>query len=207
MPARAAAGLIGEGSKRRPGVPDTAELVIMRKVLYIFGLLTDADVEWIARTGVRRRVRDKEVVIREGAPVQWLIFLLEGELLVSTQGVGEVARLGVGEIVGEMSLLDSAPPSATVVANGDCIALFLDKDAVLRRLEADMAFGCRFYKALAVFLADRLRGTVRRLGYGNEQPLDSQAIAKDELDVGVLDGVSMAGDRFDRMLKMLSGVA
>ena len=26
----------------------------MRKVLYIFGLLTDEDVEWIARTGTRR---------------------------------------------------------------------------------------------------------------------------------------------------------
>ncbi len=138
--------------------------------------------------------------------MQWLIFLLEGEFLVSAQGVGEIARLGVGEIVGEMSLLDSAPPSATVVANGDCTALFLDKDALLRRLEADAAFGSRFYKALAVFLADRLRGTVRRLGYGDEQPFDPRAIAKDELDAGILDGVSMAGDRFDRMLKMLAGI-
>jgi CRP/FNR family cyclic AMP-dependent transcriptional regulator len=181
-------------------------LVIMRKVLYIFGLLTDADVEWIARTGVRRHVRDKEVVIREGAPMQWLIFLLEGEFLVSAQGLGEIARLGVGEIVGEMSLLDSAPPSATVMANGECLALFLDKDTLLRKLEADAAFGCRFYKALAVFLADRLRGTVRRLGYGSEQPFDAQAIAKDELDVGILDAVSLAGDRFDRMLKVLTGV-
>ncbi len=39
----------------------------MRKVLYIFGLLTDADVEWIGRTGVRRNVPDKEIVIREGS--------------------------------------------------------------------------------------------------------------------------------------------
>jgi CRP/FNR family cyclic AMP-dependent transcriptional regulator len=177
----------------------------MRKVLYIFGLLTDADVDWIARAGERRRVRDKEIVIKEGTPVQWLIFLLDGEFVVSAQAVGEVARLGVGEIVGEMSLIDSAPPSATVVADGDCMALFLDKETLLRKLEADAAFGSRFYKALAVFLADRLRGTVRRLGYGNEQPFDSPAIAKDELDVGILDGVSMAGDRFDRMLKILIG--
>jgi CRP/FNR family transcriptional regulator, cyclic AMP receptor protein len=138
--------------------------------------------------------------------VQWLIFLLEGEFLVSAQGIGEIARLGVGEIVGEMSLLDSAPPSATVVANGDCMALFLDKDVLLQRLETDAAFGARFYKALAVFLADRLRGTVRRLGYGDTQPFDPGTIAKDELDVGILDGVSVAGDRFDRMLKMLAGV-
>ena len=32
----------------------------MRKVLYIFGLLTDADIEWMARTGTRRRLQRTE---------------------------------------------------------------------------------------------------------------------------------------------------
>jgi len=177
----------------------------MRKVLYIFGLLTDADVEWIARTGVRRRVTDKELLIQEGRPVEWVIFLLQGEFLVSAQGVGEITRLGAGEIVGEMSFVDSAPPSATVTAVGEGLALFLDKQAVSRKLETDLAFGCRFYRALAIFLADRLRGTVRRMGYGDDQDLASKSIAQDELDLGILDTVSIAGDRFDRMLKMLIG--
>ena len=177
----------------------------MRKVLYIFGLLTDADVEWIARTGVRRRVTDKELLIQEGRPVEWVIFLLQGEFLVSAQGVGEITRLGAGEIVGEMSFVDSAPPSATVTAVGEGLALFLDKQAVSRKLETDPAFGCRFYRALAIFLADRLRGTVRRMGYGDDQDLASKSIAQDELDLGILDTVSIAGDRFDRMLKMLIG--
>src|SRR5688572_346934 len=132
----------------------------MRKVLYIFGLLTDADVEWIARTGVRRRVRAGEALIEEGRRIEAVIFLLQGEFLVSAQGVGEIARLGVGEIVGEMSFVDSAPPTATVTAVEDCLALFLDRQVVLQKLEADLAFGCRFYRALAIFLADRLRGTV-----------------------------------------------
>jgi len=177
----------------------------MRKVLYIFGLLTDADVEWIARTGVRRRVREGEVLIQEGRPIESVIFLLQGEFLVTAQAAGEVARLGVGEIVGEMSFVDSSPPSATVTAVGECLALFLDKEIVARKLEADVAFGCRFYRALAIFLADRLRGTVRRMGYGAVQDLDTQTLAKDELDLGILDTVSMAGDRFDRMLKTLVG--
>jgi hypothetical protein len=47
----------------------------MRKVLYIFGLLTDDDVEWMAETGIQRRLRDGEVVIREGEPTGSLIFL------------------------------------------------------------------------------------------------------------------------------------
>jgi CRP/FNR family transcriptional regulator, cyclic AMP receptor protein len=178
----------------------------MRKVLYIFGLLTDADVEWIARTGVRRRLRDREIVIHEGRPVESVIFLLQGEFLVTAQAAGEIARLGVGEIVGEMSFVDSAPPSATVMAVGDCLALFLDRDTVARKLETDVAFGCRFYRALAVFLADRLRETVNRMGYGPvQESLGAQSVAKDELDMGILDTVSMAGDRFDRTLKILVG--
>jgi CRP-like cAMP-binding protein len=179
----------------------------MRKVLYIFGLLTDADVEWIARNGRRRIVRDREILIREGRPVESIILLLRGEFVISAQATGEISRLGVGEIVGEMSFVDSAPPSATVTAAGECLALFIDKATVARKLDADAAFGCRFYRALAIFLADRLRGAMRRMGDGavTEQGLDSEAVAKDELDLAVLDTVSQAGERFDRMLKTLAG--
>src|SRR4051794_25898172 len=116
----------------------------MRKVLYIFGLLTDADVEWMARNGMRRRVRDGEVVIRQGENVQWLILLLEGEFSVAAEGFGEVAIMGVGEIVGEISLVDSAPPSATVTALGDCTALFLDRSTLMHKLDSDEGFASRF---------------------------------------------------------------
>lgn len=177
----------------------------MRKVLYIFGVLTDADVDWIARTGARRRMRGGETVIREGERIESLVILLQGEFLISTQAVGEIARRGVGEIVGEMSFVDSAPPFATVTAVDDCLALFLDRQAVLQKLKADPAFGCRFYRALAIFLADRLRGTSRHAASDSLQNLATQTIAADELDMDILDTVSLAGERFDRMLKVLIG--
>jgi CRP/FNR family cyclic AMP-dependent transcriptional regulator len=177
----------------------------MRKVLYIFGLLTDSDVEWMSRTGKRRWVKPGETLIEEGKPVDSVIFLLEGEFLVTVKGIGEVDRLTAGEIVGEMSYVDSAPPSATVTARTRCFTLFIDKIALSARLEADTAFGSRFYRALAIFLADRLRKTVRRLGYGQKQHLEGEEILEDELDVAILDNVSMAGERFHRMLRMLSG--
>jgi CRP-like cAMP-binding protein len=119
--------------------------------------------------------------------------------------VGIVARTGVGEIVGEMSMVDSAPPSATVTAEGECLILSLDKNVLLQKLASDAAFGCRFYKALAVLLADRLRKVEYRSS-GDGRDLVADAIQKDELDAEILDNVSMAGDRFDRMLKALSGV-
>ena len=178
----------------------------MRKVLYIFGILTDADVEWMARTGIRRRLADGDVVIEQGKPVDAVIFLLQGEFLVSAEGIGQVARLGAGEIVGEMSLVDSVEPSATVTARGECLALFLDKAALVRKLETDAAFGCRFYRALAIFLADRLRAMGRRLSFSDAEHRSVMAPGpSDELDPAILDTVSTAGERFDRMLRTLIG--
>jgi CRP/FNR family transcriptional regulator, cyclic AMP receptor protein len=175
----------------------------MRKVLYIFGLLTDSDVEWMAQTGIRRVLSDGDVVIREGESADSLIFLLEGELLVTTRQLGQIARLGVGEVVGEISLVDSAPPSATITASGNGLALFLDKTKLIQKLDNDEGFGSRFYRALAVFLADRLR-EARGSSAGNSAISDEMAIAEDELDVGILDRVSAAGERFSRMLRTLS---
>ncbi len=172
----------------------------MRKVLYIFGLLSDADVEWMAQTGIRRRLSDGDVIIREGESADFLIFLLEGELLVTTRRLGNIARMGVGEVVGEMSLVDSAPPSATITASGNGLALFLDKTSLVQKLDSDEGFGSRFYRALAVFLADRLRDA--RRASGNPAAADGTAIS-DELDAGILDRLSDAGEKFSRFLILL----
>jgi CRP-like cAMP-binding protein len=172
----------------------------MRKVLYIFGLLSDADVQWIAKTGVLKRLRDGDVVIHEGEQTDSLIFILEGELAVSNLALGQFARMGVGEIVGEVSLVDSAPASATVTARGEGLALFLDKEMLMAKLAGDNGFGSRFYRALAVFLADRLREARRSPG---NRSMGEADIADDDLDVGIVDRVSSAGDRFSQMLKTL----
>jgi hypothetical protein len=76
----------------------------------------------------------------------------------------------------------------------------------LQKIESDVAFGCRFYKALAVFLADRLRQMGQRSNANEELDLAGDTISKDELDPAILDSVSMAGERFDRFLKVLAGV-
>jgi CRP-like cAMP-binding protein len=172
----------------------------MRKVLYIFGLLTDADIEWMAKNGTCRRLGDGELLIEEGGTSDSLVLLLEGELQVTARGYGDIARMGVGEIVGEISLVDSAPPSATITARGDGLALFIDKRELLEKLERDEGFGSRFYHALAVFLADRLRATRQPT---TDKLSDGLALSRDELDIGIMDHVSAAGERFNRMLRIL----
>ena len=49
----------------------------MRKVLYIFGLLTDADIEWMAQNGTCHRLSDGAILIEEGGRSDSFILLLE----------------------------------------------------------------------------------------------------------------------------------
>ncbi|MBF0306084.1 MAG: cyclic nucleotide-binding domain-containing protein [Alphaproteobacteria bacterium] len=181
----------------------------MRKVLYILGQLSDEDVDWLARGGRRRRVATGEVLIVQGRPIRSVFFLLDGRMAVDIEGVGQVAELGVGEIMGEMSLVDSRPPSASVRAIEAALALEVDQDLIRDRLRDDLGFSARFHKAIATFLSDRMRATVQSLGYGRlgGDGLNQDEEMADELDLNVLDNVHLAGARFERMLKRLAGAA
>jgi CRP/FNR family cyclic AMP-dependent transcriptional regulator len=167
----------------------------MRKVLFIFGQLTDGDVLWVARAGRRRRVPRGTVLINESVPVETLYVVLDGELDV-TVGPHQrrVAKLLPGEVVGEMSFIDARPPSATVRAATDAVVCAIAKVKLQEGLERDSAFAARFYKAIATFLSDR----VRQATAGTEPGKDH-----DELDDNVLDNVDRAGARFDSLGKHL----
>ena len=176
----------------------------MRKALYILGQLNDSDVQWLVHHGERRQLAAGEVIIHEGAAVDALFITIEGALAVTLRNGTEVARLGAGELVGEIAFIDTAPPSATVAAAITSMVLAVPKIDLQRKLDADPSFAARFYKALAVFLADRLRSTTRQLGYGKAGDLESESTLDDELDSAVLDTVAEAGQRFRRMVRMLA---
>jgi CRP/FNR family cyclic AMP-dependent transcriptional regulator len=167
---------------------------VMRKVLFIFGQLSDSDVDWLAKAGRRQRLPAKSVLIREGVPVGTLYILLEGQLSV-LHGGGTVARLGAGEMVGEMSFIDARLPSATVSAQSDVVVYAISKSVLQDRLGQDPAFAARFYKAVATFLSDRLRKATEA-EHGDPKSVD-------ELDDQVLDNIDRAGARFDDLSRRL----
>jgi CRP/FNR family cyclic AMP-dependent transcriptional regulator len=178
----------------------------MRKVLFLFGQLNDDDVEWMLTAGAKRFVPAGGVLIEQGVPVDAVFILLEGKLAVwlrSRRGPErEIARLNAGEIVGEMSFVDARPPSATVKALEESTVFALSKAILNRKLAADSGFAARFYRALAIYLSTTVRERHRDLGSGvgvdSDEEEDNDA---DELDPNVLDGVYLAGERFDRMVK------
>jgi CRP/FNR family cyclic AMP-dependent transcriptional regulator len=156
-------------------------------------------------TGVKQQFNPGEVLIREGTPATAVFLVLGGALSVTAQGNRnrEVARLQPGEIVGEMSFVDSRPPSASVEAVEPSSVLAIPRNALEERLVQDVSFAARFYRAIAVCLSDRLRSTVGMLGYGSGEALNHDARDSDDIDMAVLDQVSVAGARFDLLKRRL----
>lgn len=180
-------------------------VIIVRKVLYIFSYLNDGDVEWLATAGKKATVPGGSVLIRKGRRIANVFILLKGRLsvLVGDEQTHELATLQQGEIVGELSFLDSRPPSATVVAATESVLLAIPRDQLALRLRRDTAFSARFYRALGVFLANRLRQTVNQMGFSRIDALAEEEEALDEIDPELLDAIALAARRFETLLARL----
>ena len=173
----------------------------MRKVLYIFGQLNDIDIEWLIQTGKRQELLKGTILIKEGQASDYLYIVLEGSLAVSNRSLGQIASLGVGEMVGEMSFIDASPPSATLQAVSNIVVFTLPREAINQKIKNDTAFAARFYRAIAMFLSDRIR-SLNTVQARDHDPY-AESLENDELDLNVLDNVYLAGQRFDRILKRM----
>lgn len=170
----------------------------MRKALIVLGILDDSDIEWMIRVGTKRQVAAGATIIHEGKEISSLFIVLSGNMTVTAHGT-QVAMLSVGEVVGEMSLIDARPPSATVTAAEESVVLAIPRDAIDERLHADVGFAARLYRALAVFLSSRLRTTVSNLGFGGKSRLDESVHDEDEIPMDLLDNITLAGIRFTHL--------
>lgn len=180
--------------------------MFLRKVLYILGQLSDTDVDWLANMGQRIQVVKGTELIKFGVEISNLYIVLEGELSIQTNKGFELAKISSGEILGEMSLVDSRPPSASVLVLQDATLLELDKVVLQEKLDMDTGFSSRFYRSIAIFLSERMRSLVGQMGYGDpsdETSSDLGELDPDELDANVLDNVHLAGARFERLLAKL----
>jgi len=177
----------------------------MRTALLSLGIFTDADLEWMLATGRREDIPAHTILVQEGTPIAAVYIVIDGTFAVSVAGKG-VGRLLSGEVVGEVSFVDSRPPSATVQAEENARVLAIPRPLLTRKLAQDIAFAARFYRAMAVFLADRLRHTTSRLGYGQDAPRNEDPADEDDLDPAALTHVSLASAQFDRLLQRLRGV-
>jgi CRP/FNR family transcriptional regulator, cyclic AMP receptor protein len=170
----------------------------MQNVLYILEELSDDDIDWMIAYGHRKEIPADTLLIQQSKEVDALYIVLDGIFSVSVATLEgkdkEIARLSTGDVVGEMSFVDSRPPSATVKAISNSLVLSLNRQELATRLQLDVAFSSRFHRALVLLLSSRLRGTVSQLGDGIAQR-----------DTQVKEDLTVAKARFDWLLRRLRG--
>lgn len=109
-----------------------------------------------------RKYKPEEVIILEGDTDPWLYFLLSGEVRI-VKNNHEITRLKeIGEIFGEMRLIDNLSRSASVIAVSECICLAVNTGAGDRIVSQDnreerLDFLLLLYRIFAEYLSARLR--------------------------------------------------
>jgi len=107
-----------------------------------------------------------EVVLKRNVRLRAIFVVDEGSVRVERDDGGQVmtlAVLGPGQFFGEMSFVDGAPTSASVVANTQARLRMINTMIVDNLSEVDPSFGTRLYQSIAAILVERLRITSMEL--------------------------------------------
>lgn len=114
--------------------------------------LSDADLRRVVKAGRHLHLPADWALISEQTPADKAYLIVDGEVSVR-KGGAEVARLGPGDVIGEMAIVNHKLRSASVVSLTPLEVVHYTKESLEQLLEEVPAFG------------DALRGTTaERLG-------------------------------------------
>ena len=150
----------------------------MQNARYIAAGLSDADMLWLLSMGKLRMLKAGETLVAVGKPVNDLFFVISGLLAVRLGDGTRVAQLHQGDVVGEMSFVERHSPLVSVVAEDRTEMLAIPRKLILDRFEQEPVFAARFYRALAVFLSERLRETTAAVRAAQDEKADKAARAR-----------------------------
>lgn len=98
--------------------------------------LSPADARRFMNQGSWTGLRPGDVVTREGERASQLVYISSGEAMVIVGDV-TVAVCGPGSLVGELTVIDGDPATATVVVSKECRAFGLQADLLRRMILRD----------------------------------------------------------------------
>lgn len=138
----------------------------MYDALRLLSELTNDDIAWILEQGTEQQVIAETLIIQEGDEQAAIVIVLDGLVGVELATLSNqmVAKLGPGEILGEISFVGSCPAAATIKAVENSLLLVLPRHILETKLAQDTAFASRFYRACAVIASRRLRERVSGIG-------------------------------------------
>jgi CRP-like cAMP-binding protein len=144
----------GRGASPRRARSARAAMSLLERVP-LFAHLSKRHVRRIATLADEVRFRDGRVIVEAGVPGTTFFVLADGRAKVYRSKIPTgrpLARLGPGDFFGEMALLDGGPRSATVVADGDVVALRLSRSAFRKMVAREPSLSLTIMAELAARL-------------------------------------------------------
>lgn len=119
----------------------------------LFSSCSSKDLEKIAKAGDRVTFDKGDVLTKQGDPGKEAFIILSGKATVKRSGK-KVATISTGSVVGELSLLDHGPRTATVVCETECQVLVISRGNFLRMIDKVPALTHKLFAALATRIRD-----------------------------------------------------
>lgn len=138
--------------------PTNAETLDQFRKIPAFSRLGETMVQELVRMSRMRKYEPGEILIREGEYDAWVFFLIKGELKITHKGaeVGIIRRLG--DVFGEMGIIDGSPRSASIQAMSPTLCVAVDASLFDRQAAQDKyMLQAILYRIFCEVLAVRLR--------------------------------------------------
>ncbi|UCB49415.1 MAG: cyclic nucleotide-binding domain-containing protein [Deltaproteobacteria bacterium] len=158
---------MGESSLEADRVMSQAIIEFLILNIPILGTLQDKELMVIESYLNFIELTPGEIVFREGEPGDYVCFVVEGSLdVLKRSESGEdivISTLSKGRSIGEMSVIDDLPRSASVKARTKATLLTLSRENFDYILAEHSKIGVKILKGIARLLCLNLRKTSSRL--------------------------------------------
>jgi len=147
-----------------PFDPANDDIMERLKSVPAFDSLPESHIREAMRAASIRRYEAGETIIQEGEFDNQVFFLIFGQLKITVQDteVGQLKRLG--DVFGEMGIIDGSPRSATITTEKTSLVISLDDTAIGSLGETSKIFTqAVMYRVFAEVLAVRLRGANQKI--------------------------------------------
>ena len=119
----------------------------------LFSSCSSKDLERIAKAGDRVTFAKGFTMMKQGDSGREAFIILSGKATVKRSGK-KVVAIGTGSVVGELSLLDHGPRTATVICDTECQVLVINRGNFLAVIDKVPALRHKLFGALALRIRD-----------------------------------------------------
>lgn len=122
-----------------------------------FRNMSETQISTLTSIATEKTIEGGETLVRQFDKKSDMMIVLRGKVVIKTFSGDIIAEVGPGGVIGEVSLVDDAPRSATVIAIGHTTVAVLDSDQLHATLDSDPSLKSVVMENVARILCARLR--------------------------------------------------